>query len=68
MLVVPSGARKSKPCWFTTATPWPLHRSLAKWFKVLCVKICSPWSWNIFKQDTADYADYVLPATTQLEH
>ena len=31
-------------------------------------RTCSPWCSSTSMTDTADHADYVLPATTQLEH
>ncbi len=39
-----------------------------RWWPASRAKTCSPWCWSTSRPTTADYADYLLPATTQLEH
>ena len=49
------------------SNPVAIAPESSKVAKVLRVKTCSPWCQH-FQTDTADYADILLPATTQLEH
>jgi anaerobic selenocysteine-containing dehydrogenase len=52
----------------TTATRWRWRPTRARWCAGFAREDLFTVVLEQFQTDTADYADYVLPATTQLEH
>ena len=60
--------RRSRRWSSTTATRWRWRPSRAKVVRGFAREDLFTVVLEQFQTDTADYADYVLPATTQLEH
>jgi hypothetical protein len=61
-------ARRSKRWWSTTATRWRWRPESGKVVRGFAREDLFTVVLEQFQTDTVDYADYVLPATTQLEH
>jgi hypothetical protein len=64
----PASARRSRRWWSTTATRWRWRPTAAKVVQGFAREDLFTVVLEHFLTDTADHADYVLPATTQLEH
>ena len=60
--------RRSRRSSSTTATRWPWRRNRKRVAAGFAREDLFTVVLEHFQTDTADYADYVLPATTQLEH
>jgi hypothetical protein len=58
----------SRRWWSTTATRWRWRRTSPRWWPAFQRDDLFTVVLEHFLTDTADHADYVLPATTQLEH